>query len=61
MNQYEYLYYRVTSINMYEMVWIFILQSGNMYGDLFHETYQAFTDLPIKKLTDFEGKRVSLS
>ena len=31
------------------------------YNDLFKESWRAFTDHPIKRLSDFDGKRVGVS
>ena len=35
------------------------LQSYNGYGDMFSETWQAFSRHPLQRLSDYEGKRVS--
>ena len=36
----------------------FFFQSPMPYNDLFKESWRAFTDHPIKRLSDYDGKRV---
>ena len=40
---------------------MFSFQSPMGYNDLFEESWRAFTDHPIKRLSDYDGKRVRLS
>ena len=37
---------------------VIVFQSGMAYGDLFADTWKAFTDHPVRRLSDYDGKRV---